>query len=59
MINRQIWASLQAMSDEELKDVVREHLDTEQLNCLVKRRELLVELVEGLVAEKGEDKVFY
>jgi hypothetical protein len=59
MINRQIWERLQAMSDEELKDVVRAHLDTEQLNCLVKRRELLVELVEDLVAEKGEDKVFY
>ncbi len=59
MINRRIWERLQAMSDEELKDVVREHLDTEQLNCLVKRRELLVELVEGIVAEKGEDKVFY
>lgn len=59
MVNRQIWERLQAMSDEELKDVVREHLDTEQLNCLVKRRELLVELVKGLVAEKGEDKVFY
>jgi hypothetical protein len=59
MINRQIWERLQAMSDEELKDVVREHLDTEQLQGLVKRRELLVEFVEGLVAEKGEDKIFY
>jgi hypothetical protein len=59
MINRQMWDRLQAMSDEQLMDVVREHLDTEQLNCLVKRRELLVELVEGMVTEKGEDKVFY
>jgi len=59
MINRQIWDRLQALSDEELKDIVREHLDTEQLKTLVKRRELLVELVERLVAEKGEAKVFY
>jgi hypothetical protein len=59
MINRQIWDRLQALSDEELKDIVRKHLDTEQLHTLVKRRELLVELVEGLVAEKGEAKVFY
>ncbi len=58
-INRRIWDRLQALSDDELKDVVRDHLDTEQLHCLVKRRELLVELVQGLVAEKGEDKVFY
>jgi hypothetical protein len=59
MINRQIWDRLQALSDEELKDIVREHLDLEQLQTLVKRRELLVELVERLVAEKGEAKVFY
>ena len=58
-INRRIWDRLHALNDDELKDVVREHLDTEQLHCLVKRRELLVELVEGLVAEKGEDQVFY
>ena len=59
MVNRRLWEHLQALSDEELMDSVREHLDTEQLRCLVERRELLVEHVEGLVAQKGEAAVFY
>jgi hypothetical protein len=59
IINRQTWDRLQALSDDELKEIVREHLDTEQLRTLVQRRKLLVELVEGLVADKGEAKVFY
>lgn len=58
-INRRLWEGLQELSDDELKDVVREHLATDQLQALVKRRELLVELVRGLVDEQGEDKVFY
>ena len=59
MIHRLTWERLQAMSDEELKNVVREHLDTEQLEALVKRRALLAERVEALVDEHGESAVFY
>jgi hypothetical protein len=59
MIHRQMWERLQAMSDEELKDVVREHLDTEQLEALVKRRALLAEQVRALLDERGEAAVFY
>ena len=58
-INRQLWDRLQELSDDDLKDAVRENLDTEQLQALVKRRELLVELVQGLVDEHGEASVFY
>ncbi len=58
-VNRRAWERLQAMSDEELKDVVREHLDSEQLDALVKRRELMAEHVEGLLARLGENAVFY
>jgi hypothetical protein len=58
-INRKVWGRLQSMSDEELKDVVREHLAVDQLVALVERRALLVERVQALVDEKGEAAVFY
>jgi hypothetical protein len=58
-VNRRAWERLRGMSDEELKDVVREFLDAEQLNALVARRALLVERVERLVSEQGEAAVFY
>jgi hypothetical protein len=59
MVNRKIWDRLEAMSDEELMDVVREYVDAQQLNALVERRKLLQARVQDLVAESGEDKVFY
>jgi hypothetical protein len=58
-VNRQVWDRLQAMSDDELKDLVREHLDGGQLQALVRRRRLLVERVRGIVDDLGEDIVFY
>jgi hypothetical protein len=58
-VNRAVWDRLQSMSDEQLKDVAREFLDTEQLNALVERRALLAERVQALVNEKGEGAVFY
>jgi hypothetical protein len=58
-VNRRVWERLQAMSDDELKDVVREHLESDQLDALVERRELLAKHVEGLLARLGEDAVFY
>jgi hypothetical protein len=58
-VNRGIWERLQAMSDEELKDVVRDYLDSDQLDALVKRRELLAKHVEGLLERLGETAVFY
>jgi hypothetical protein len=47
------------MSDEELKDVVREYLAPDQLVALVERRALLVERVRVLVDRHGADGVFY
>ncbi len=58
-VNRVFWERLQAMTDEDLKDVVREHVALDQMVALVERRALLVERVQALVDEKGEDAVFY
>jgi hypothetical protein len=58
-VPRTAWDRLQATSDEELKDLVREYLDTEQLQALVARRSLLVKHVARLVEEHGEADVFY
>jgi hypothetical protein len=58
-VNRRVWNRLQSMSDEEIKDVVRESLQVDQLVALVERRALLAERVRALVEEKGEDAVFY
>jgi hypothetical protein len=58
-INRRVWDRLQSLSDDELKDVVREHLAVDQLEALLARRALLAERVQALVDEHGEAAVFY
>jgi hypothetical protein len=58
-VNRRAWDRLGAMSDDDLKDTVRDDLDVQQLQALVARRALLVEHVQRLVAERGEAAVFY
>jgi hypothetical protein len=58
-VKRSVWARLLAMTEEDLKGVVGDHLDHSQMNALAKRRELLIEHVEALVAERGEGAVFY
>ena len=58
-VNRVFWDRLQSMSDEELKDVVREHIALDQMVALVERRALLDERVQALVDEHGEAAVFY
>jgi len=58
-VKRSVWDRLVAMTEEDLKGVVGDYLDHSQLNALAKRRELLIEHVEGLVAERGEGAVFY
>ncbi len=58
-INRRVWDRLEAMDDDELKDVVRDFLGIDQLEGLLKRRKLLQEKVGQLVAKSGEDAVFY
>jgi hypothetical protein len=42
-----------------LKGLVGDYLDGGQVSALAKRRELLIEHIEQLVAERGEGAVLY
>ncbi len=57
-VNRAMWVRLKAMDEDTLRDAVGPYLDGEELMCLARRRELLLERVDALVAERG-DSVFY
>jgi len=57
-INRTLWTHLKEMDEDALEEAVGPYLDGEEFMCLVRRRELLLEHVEALVAERGEG-IFY
>jgi hypothetical protein len=58
-IKRSVWNRLVAMSEDDLVGLLGDFLDHAQVSALAKRRDLLIEHVEGLVAERGEGAVFY
>ena len=57
-INRTMWTRLKELDEDTLEEAVSPYLDGEEVMCLARRRELLLEHVEALVAERGEG-VFY
>jgi hypothetical protein len=58
-VRRSVWGRLLALTDGDLDALVGDYLDHAQLSALAKRRELLVALVQRLLAERGEAAVFY
>jgi hypothetical protein len=58
-VKRRVWERLLATTEDDLKDLVGDSLDSGQVRALVKRRELLVEHIEKLATERGERTVFY
>ena len=58
-VNRGAWTSLVAMTEADMKKMLGTCLDPGEIAALAQRRDLLVEHVDRLVAERGEDLVFY
>jgi hypothetical protein len=58
-VKRRVWDRLLAMTEDDLKGLVGDYLDGGQMSALAKRRELLIEHFEQLVAERGEGAVLY
>jgi hypothetical protein len=58
-VNRRVWDRLVATTEEDLTGALGDFLNRGQLRALAKRRELLVDHVERLLAERGEEVVLY
>jgi hypothetical protein len=58
-VKRQVWDRLLATTKKDLKVLLGDYLDGKQIDALARRREALIEHVEGLVADRGEGAVFY
>ena len=58
-VERGFWERLRSVSDEELEAAVEPFLGGPERGALVERRRLLVELIEGKIAQLGEDGVLF
>jgi hypothetical protein len=58
-VRRDVWRGLQALDRAVLEERLGELVDTERLDAVIERRDVLVRHVEALIAERGEDVVLF
>lgn len=56
---RRLWRKLQEIGDGQLREAVGDWLTTVELESLLRRRRRLVERIEELIAERGEESVLF
>ena len=56
---RRSWERLLALTEEELRSALAKYLTPAEIKGIVERGIVLIDLVERLVAERGEGVVFY
>ena len=56
---RGIWQAIQKLNADSLKETLGEYLNSSEIKALLKRRDKLVDHIQGLVDEWGEEIVFY
>ena len=56
---RGVWEKLKALDKDTLSDNLYPHIDYARLITLLKRRDKLVEYIETLIAQRGEDAVIF
>jgi hypothetical protein len=58
-VNRRLWTRLLELSEEDVRSAVSGYLAQDQIAALMTRRDLLIDYVNKLIAERGEDAVLY
>lgn len=58
-VPRRSWERLVSLTEDDLKHALENYLTPIELGGILKRRDALVVHVERLIAERGEDAVFY
>jgi len=58
-IRRTCWERLQALSEKDIRNALRDYLTNREMGSLLRRRKLIIEHINELVNERGEGAVFY
>ncbi len=58
-VERTFWQRLRGLRREQLDEALRGHVSGAQIARILERREHLVEVIEDLIAERGEELVLY
>ena len=58
-IPRTMWQAILDLDRGDVNDAIGRYLEPEQITALFVRRDLLVDLFEALIQERGRDRVLY
>lgn len=58
-VNRGFWQRLQQLEKDQLHEALGDYLTGSQIKLILRRRERLAELIDGLLQRLGEDAVLY
>ena len=59
MVRRAFWDALKSLDQDTVKDAVSNELDGNNIKDMFKRRDLLVDHLQGLIDQRGEGAVIW
>ncbi len=59
LCERDLWQRLQTLGDSVIEDSLSEFFEGSEIRALLKRRELLVARIQGLIDAHGEDRILF
>jgi hypothetical protein len=58
-IPRELYVNLKTLNQEAIQSVVGEYLTEEEIEAVLKRRDLIIAWLDKQIKKEGEDKVLY
>jgi hypothetical protein len=57
--SRKLYKNLLGLDNKEIRSKVKKYLNKEEINAVLARKKLIIEKIEALIKEKGEEKVLF
>jgi flagellar biosynthesis/type III secretory pathway chaperone len=57
--SKDLFLNLQKVKSDELKTILKGHLNDEEIGALLKRKDMIIEKIKRLIGEKGENAVLF
>jgi len=57
--SRKLYQNLLGLEDKAIKSKVKKYLNKDEINAILERKKLIIEKIEALIKEKGEEKVLF
>lgn len=57
--SRKLFLNLSGLEDKAIKSKLKKYLNNDEIDAVLKRKKLIIEKIEALIKEKGEEKVLF